>query len=570
MSFVAAAVVGAGVVSQIAGGIASREASRGDAGKARDAANIAMAKLDEIGLPPDLAKKIVFEQFQQKGILTPELEEHINTGPSKMEEISEDPALKDAQMNALQILSKRGKGGFNPEDRAALNEVRNKIATDTEAKRQQILQNFQARGQAGGGAELIAALQGAQSGANEESLQGDRLAAMSSKNALEAISQAGTLGGQIRGQEFGQEAEKAKAQDVINQFNVANQVGQQARNVGAQNTAQASNLSTAQNISNANVQQANQELLRQKDAERQNWLDKMNRAQVQAGGRMAESNYLSGQAQQAGQSAAAPYQAIGAAATTVGGGMMKKKDSEFAEGGEVPEKSFADKFSDYFASKPAENQLPSEDARKSTENSMRKAFKFADGGEVQENTQYPGSEFSDEFEKLGESTLGGRLDASNQENPRELQNKQIVEQWRQKHGYSTPEADQMFQLLNQPTPTENPEILRLKKIFPSVSDENLTDIYQRANPQALSDGGAVRQPDEHQRRMPVTDFRSGGHVPGQAPVTGDSPKNDIIDAKLSPGEYVIKRTDAKSPFGKKLIKLLEAHHEVMRHDKNQD
>lgn len=35
---------------------------------------------------------------------------------------------------------------------------------------------------------------------------------------------------------------------------------------------------------------------------------------------------------------------------------------------------------------------------------------------------------------------------------------------------------------------------------------------------------------------------SGGHVPGQAEVRGDSPKNDIVPAMLSPGEIVIPRS----------------------------
>lgn len=34
----------------------------------------------------------------------------------------------------------------------------------------------------------------------------------------------------------------------------------------------------------------------------------------------------------------------------------------------------------------------------------------------------------------------------------------------------------------------------------------------------------------------------GGEVPGKAPVSGDSPKNDVIDAKLSPGEVVVPRS----------------------------
>jgi hypothetical protein len=66
-----------------------------------------------------------------------------------------------------------------------------------------------------------------------------------------------------------------------------------------------------------------------------------------------------------------------------------------------------------------------------------------------------------------------------------------------------------------------------------------------------------------------TDYRDGGHVPGQAEVSGDSPKNDTVPAMLSPGEYVVPRTQAKSPFGKKLIKLLEAHSEVMKHSGEQ-
>jgi hypothetical protein len=38
------------------------------------------------------------------------------------------------------------------------------------------------------------------------------------------------------------------------------------------------------------------------------------------------------------------------------------------------------------------------------------------------------------------------------------------------------------------------------------------------------------------------DFKAGGHVPGTAQVKGDSPKNDTVKAKLSPGEIVLPRT----------------------------
>jgi hypothetical protein len=60
----------------------------------------------------------------------------------------------------------------------------------------------------------------------------------------------------------------------------------------------------------------------------------------------------------------------------------------------------------------------------------------------------------------------------------------------------------------------------------------------------------------------VGNFKGGGYVPGQAKMPGDHPANDTVHAKLSPGEIVIPRTLAKSSLGKKLLKLLEDHHQV--------
>lgn len=467
MPFGGGLLAGAGIVSNIIGGIAGNAAGAGDRGKAHDAMILAMDELTRIGHPPDEAKAIVYQQFKQAGLLTPELEQSIEQKSSEMGGVTGNKQATDVQMQALKSLQQRGQAGLTPEDRAALNQVRNQIASDTEGKRQQILQNFAARGQGGSGAELIAALQGSQSGANAESQAGDRLAAMASQNALQAIGQAGTLGGQIEQQQFGEKSEKAKAQDIINAFNTQNQVGRQARNVGTQNQAQQYNLGTAQNLSNANVQQANQEALRQRQAERQQWLDEMERSKTISGGYSNEARGLQASGDAAAASAAAPYTAIGAGLSTIGTSMMKPKS---------PSKTM-----------------------------------YAGGGDGTEMFAYNGGEIKPGYAEGGEVA---------------------------------------------------PHIDKLRKIFPSMSDDNLQEIHLRANPQMYSQGAGVRDN--------VTDYRNGGHIPGQAPVSGDSIKNDIVDAKLSPGEYVMKRTDAKSPFGKKLIKLLEAHHEVMKHDKGQD
>lgn len=77
-----------------------------------------------------------------------------------------------------------------------------------------------------------------------------------------------------------------------------------------------------------------------------------------------------------------------------------------------------------------------------------------------------------------------------------------------------------------------------------------SDAYQKnanANNPNFSDGGMCGYsqggaPHNHYMCMLM-----GGPVPGKAPVDGDSPQNDIVDAKLSPGEIVIKRTKAADP-----------------------
>jgi hypothetical protein len=44
-----------------------------------------------------------------------------------------------------------------------------------------------------------------------------------------------------------------------------------------------------------------------------------------------------------------------------------------------------------------------------------------------------------------------------------------------------------------------------------------------------------------------TTFLRGGPVPGQARVAGDSPRNDTVPARLSPGEFVVPRSVAQQP-----------------------
>jgi hypothetical protein len=57
------------------------------------------------------------------------------------------------------------------------------------------------------------------------------------------------------------------------------------------------------------------------------------------------------------------------------------------------------------------------------------------------------------------------------------------------------------------------------------------------------------------------DFRGGGHVPGRPPVPGpvDTETNDVVPAKLSPGEIVLPRSITKRPDAPQKARDFVAH-----------
>jgi hypothetical protein len=203
---------------------------------------------------PDIEQlKLQLEEYKSQGKITPEQEEAILQEASGMSQVSTDPRLKGAQMTALEKMQQIGNEGLLAQDRAALDSVTREVARDTQAKNEAVLQNMAARGAGGSGAELAAQLANNQSAADRGSQQGLNIAAQANMRALEAIAKSGQLGGQIRSQDFGEQEAKARAQDVINNFNTSNRSAVQARNIAARNAAQEANLKAAQKLADANV-----------------------------------------------------------------------------------------------------------------------------------------------------------------------------------------------------------------------------------------------------------------------------------------------------------------------------
>lgn len=63
----------------------------------------------------------------------------------------------------------------------------------------------------------------------------------------------------------------------------------------------------------------------------------------------------------------------------------------------------------------------------------------------------------------------------------------------------------------------------------------------------LNQGGSVSAGPRSGAGQMLSSYKDGGKVKGKAKVAGDSPKNDTVHARLSPGEIVVPRSAAKNP-----------------------
>lgn len=307
MTAFAVASVAAPVIGGIMGGFAASK----DRAQQKKMIKRALQELEKVGVPPDLSGPLLLKEFERAGIYTPELEEDLSSEvqESTVAQIKEKPELREAQMQALNSLQQRAKVGLSAEDRAALNQVRSEVQRDSEAKRQQIMQTMQSRGQGGGGADLMAQLQSAQGAADQAAAGSDTLMAQAQARALDALGQSGRMATDVRGQEFGIEETKARAIDERNRFLNENSIARQRQNVGTLNEAQRLNLAEQQRISTANTQLANAEMERQNQAKRDLYQDKLDLAKAKGAAHVA-------QAAAAGQRAdatASRYAGIGSA-----------------------------------------------------------------------------------------------------------------------------------------------------------------------------------------------------------------------------------------------------------------
>lgn len=305
-------------MGSIIGGLIGNIASSDDRDASKSATLEALKQYQNLNIPTTQEQELALQQLVSQGQLTPEMLQTVLQGNSDYDNITTDPRLKDAQMTALAKLSKQGTEGLTAMDRQALDTITRENERSVEAKNQQILQDMAARGQGGSGAELALQMKSAQAGADRASQQGMSVAAQAQQRALEATMNSANLAGSARSQDYNEQAQAAQARDAIARFNAANQQQVAATNVGAKNQAQASNLTSKQNIANQNVNIANQQQQYNKGLIQQQFNNQLTKANGVAGQQNNVANMYNNQANQT----AAMWSGVGKGVDQVGGALM--------------------------------------------------------------------------------------------------------------------------------------------------------------------------------------------------------------------------------------------------------
>lgn len=283
----------------------------------------------DLNTPNPADMQLQLEELVQQGSLSPEQAQAVLLNGTAMDNVNQDPATRQAQMDALaQLQDITSSGGLTATDKAKLNQIFSEEDTRSRGAREAILQNMEARGAGGSGASLLAQLQNSQDSANRASQRGMDVASLAEQRALDAIAQQGQLATTIGGQQFQQDASKAGAKDAIAQFNAQNQQQVGLTNTAANNDAAAKNLAAKQSIADSNTATRNQQQQYNKNLIQNNFENELKK-------RGGSTQVAQANAQAAGQNsqnqANATNQTIGTGLTAAAMFMSDEREKENIE-----------------------------------------------------------------------------------------------------------------------------------------------------------------------------------------------------------------------------------------------
>jgi hypothetical protein len=239
----------------------------GGESESEKAAKAAVAELQEMGVPSEEARRIVYEKYQAVGELTPEIEQAISVDPTELQKVTTDPRFQQAQMQALANLENKAKqGGLDLSGQATLEGIKMDLAREARGKNAAIQQEMRQRGLGGSGSELAARLAATQASADQAGQQGLNLAALAQRQATENLGQMSNLARQMQQDELSRKSDAARAQDMIKQSNANLASGVQMRNVASKNRAQELDVGYQRNVAQLNTGLTNTQRESDRDA----------------------------------------------------------------------------------------------------------------------------------------------------------------------------------------------------------------------------------------------------------------------------------------------------------------
>jgi hypothetical protein len=310
----------AAIAAPVAGGIVGQLASQGDVNAQQGDLQQAEQAYANINVPTIAEQQWNLADETQQGELTPQQLATMQMGPNALGGIQTNPAYAQAQQNALTQLGQLGQGGLTAQEKQNLITSNQQAAGQANSANAAVAQQMAARGVGGSGVQLAAQLSNGQNAANMAANQSNAINSMAQQQALGAVAQQGGLSTQMQGQQFGQQAAIAQAQNAINQFNTQNAQSVAGYNTGAANQAQAGNLANQQNIANTNVGLSNQQQAHNTGLYQQQFGDQMQQAQGKAGALSGEANFEGQQAKNTAGMWSGIGSGVGSAAAAMSGG----------------------------------------------------------------------------------------------------------------------------------------------------------------------------------------------------------------------------------------------------------
>lgn len=222
---------------------------------AQDYLRTALQQFQGVDVPTIASEQVTnLPQETVQGTVNPDQIKVAEQTPTEFNNISLDPATRQAQINALQAYqSIADAGGLDANAKLALQQTIDAANNQSRGDQGAIMKAAQAMGQGGGDFALTQRAIASQGASNTAATQGMQAAAEAEANREAALNAMANIGGSVNAADYNQAATKAASQNAINAANTGATNAANTGNVANKIQTGEFNVGTAQNVNAANT-----------------------------------------------------------------------------------------------------------------------------------------------------------------------------------------------------------------------------------------------------------------------------------------------------------------------------